>query len=432
MKIVLIGAGSYVFGPSILKQAIVDNQLEDVELALMDIDSEIVTRMAGVAQRMLAEYNRQEAITVTAHTTWDSALPGADFVICAVAIQGQKRFEQDVEIIRQYIPDHLVTEFGGIAGTSYSLRQIAMITQLTDAMKLHSPAAWLMNVANPLPRVSQAAHENGIKTIGFCSVAQEVHGRLWELWHGETAPYPFAIPRNDWEIVTAGVNHLSWVLTFRDRATGADLYPELRQRLSESSGETGQPQSEMLLRETGYLLSASDHHIRDFLEPFPGQPEHYEVFHGTPVERQARLNLLDAIGAGDEPWERMMTAIAWERPIDVIAAMQTNEPVVVEALNLVNTGQMPALPNGVFVETPVWVSADGIRPETVQLPDSVQDITRRTALISDTIVRGAINHDRSLIHRAIELDPTVIDKAAGIRAIDACISAHDDLIGEWK
>jgi alpha-galactosidase/6-phospho-beta-glucosidase family protein len=78
------------------------------------------------------------------------------------------------------------------------------------------------------------------------------------------------------------------------------------------------------------------------------------------------------------------------------------------------------------------VSSDGIRPETVQLPDSVLDITRRTALISDTIVRGAVNHDRTLIHRAIELDPTVIDKAAGIHAIDACISAHKDLLGAWE
>jgi hypothetical protein len=44
-------------------------------------------------------------------------------------------------------------------------------------------------------------------------------------------------------------------------------------------------------------------------------------------------------------------------------------------------------------------------------------------------VRGAMNRDRGLIHHAVELDPTVIDKAAGIRAIDACMASHADLIG---
>lgn len=36
---------------------------------------------------------------------------------------------------------------------------------------------------------------------------------------------------------------------------------------------------------------------------------------------------------------------------------------------------------------------------------------------------------RKLVHEAVESDPTVTDKSAGIEAIDECLKAHEDLIG---
>ena len=56
MKVALIGAGSFVFGPSILHETIVTHRLDDVELALVDLDSEAVELMAGVGRMRFALY----------------------------------------------------------------------------------------------------------------------------------------------------------------------------------------------------------------------------------------------------------------------------------------------------------------------------------------------------------------------------------------
>ncbi|HEX2621132.1 MAG TPA: hypothetical protein VHL11_13315, partial [Phototrophicaceae bacterium] len=187
LKIVVIGVGSYVFGPSMLSQVILEHRLEGIELALLDIDEQIVNLMAGVGQRMARETGVN--LQVTAYTNRQRAFEGADFVISSVVREMRKRYFMDRDIIERYIPGHLQTEFGGISGINNSLRQITLVREITDDMKRWCPDAWLLNVANPLPRVCQAAHENGVKTVGFCSVALDVYGTTWKIIKGERIHY---------------------------------------------------------------------------------------------------------------------------------------------------------------------------------------------------------------------------------------------------
>src|SRR4051794_31006363 len=156
-KIALLGAGSFVFGPSVLIDAITDHRMSGLELALMDPNRDAVDLMAGVGRRLARDAGVD--VTISAHTDQAPALDGADFVLCSVAVELRNRFLADVEVARRHAPDHLITEFGGIAGISYSLRQIAMIQGVCADMKRLCPKAWLLDVANPLPRVCQAAQE---------------------------------------------------------------------------------------------------------------------------------------------------------------------------------------------------------------------------------------------------------------------------------
>ena len=55
MKIAVIGAGSYVFGPSVLAQTYLEQGLPDVHLALVDPDLETVELLAAVGRRMARE-----------------------------------------------------------------------------------------------------------------------------------------------------------------------------------------------------------------------------------------------------------------------------------------------------------------------------------------------------------------------------------------
>jgi alpha-galactosidase/6-phospho-beta-glucosidase family protein len=438
-KVVLIGAGSYVFGPSVLDQAILQHRLPNLELALVDLDAEVVELMAGVGRRMARDSGLDTL--VTAHTDRTQALAGADYVVCSASPQIWRRFAMDCEIVDRYAPDHLVTEFGGIAGISYSLRQIALIEGIAADMLRLCPDAWLLNVANPLPRVCQAAHEMGVKTAGFCSVSIQGYGMLSRIFADrfadmpvhESYHYPFTAAREAMQATMSGTNHFSWLVDLRDRKTGEDLMPELRRRLAQGA-TSGHPHSEQIAREMGYLLMPGDDHMRDFVAPTTarkgegrGAPSH-----GSPDERQRRLNLMRDIGEGRQPWDELLVHPAWERPVDLIAGLSYGQQERLHSINLINRGQSPQLPQQVFVETACTVTAEGLTPDTVVLPYPITPAIQHTATVTDTIVRAARERSRALLYEAVELDPTILDKRAGAEAVDACLQAHADLLPAYR
>ncbi|MCY3024192.1 MAG: hypothetical protein NTW87_34890 [Planctomycetota bacterium] len=429
VKIAVIGAGSYVFGPTVLHDALLQQRLNGIELALVDVDREVVELMAGVGRR-IARDTGVNAV-VSAHTERTAALDGAAFVICSAARQVIKRFAMDCEIVDRLAPGHLVTEFCGVAGISYSLRQIALILEITADMKRLCPGAWLLNAANPLPRVVQAAHEDGIRTAGFCSASIGCYGLLWRIFRGATSTYPFAEGQAAWTAAMAGLNHFTWVVELRDKKTGADMLPELRRTIA-AGALSGQPLCERYAKETGYLLTCGDCHVRDFLPPAPGTDARREATHGSPGERERRLRLLAAIGAGEQPWDELFAHRSWEKPVDLVAALAFGKPAEFPSLDLINRGQIPSLPRNVFVETPCSASRDGVTPQTVELPREVQGYCQRAAEVTEAIVRAGMTRQRLLLDRAVELDPTILDKQAGRAALAECMKAHADVLPRYE
>lgn len=432
MKIAFVGAGSYVFGPSVLTQTYLEQRLASVHLALVDPDVETIDLLAAAGRPLAGE--QRLATTITTHAERPEALDGADFVLCSASPQTQRRFAMDAEIIETYIPGHLITEFGGVAGISSSLRQIAFIEAITDDMKRLCPDAWLLDAANPLLRVAQAAEENGIKTAGFCAVSLAAYSMLSEFLAGKRLDYPYDEGREKWQITTAGLNHFAWLIEFRERSTGADLLPVLRERLSAGDVSPNNPRSRLCLRETGFLLVPGDDHTHDFLTPPSSAPETAEApWHGDPGQRRQRHALLGQIGAGISPWADLQQNEAWEKPVAFIAALTGGKAAHFHLLNLLNAGrQIANLPPQVFVETPCEVAPGRVEPHRIALPQSVLPLCLRTAQVTDSIVRAAKARSVSLVYQAIQLDPTILDKAVGLRAIDSCLSAHADLLPAYS
>jgi alpha-galactosidase len=429
VKITFIGAGSFVFGPAVLAGVLRHHDLGPCELALVDVDADALGLMAAVARRVAATQRPQ--LRVTEHTHHDTALPGSDFVIHCAAPQLQSRHRTDRQIIERHAPDHLVTEFGGIAGLSYSLRQIAFIRSICEAVSRHCPKAWLLCAANPLPRVCEAAHRLGVRTAGFCNASLTGY-RLVERAMTDAPPpdtlTPFDALRRRFELLIAGVNHLTWIIAARDVASGDDLMPALR-RARDMGRRLGEPRSEQLLAETGYLTVCGDRHIQDFLPPPDAAPPRHDPWHGKAEERTRRREQLAAVAEGREPFDNLH--LAWEKPIDLVAGIVFGRDVPLHALNLANDGQIPQLPRGCMVETPAVAGSGGPAPQVVQLPPSVAALCRPTAELTSLIVRAALEQRRTLVHDVVDRDPTITDKAAGRTAADAVLEAHADMIGSF-
>ena len=428
MKITIVGAGSFVFGPSMLAQALLENRLDNCELALMDVDEDAVEAMAAVG-RFMATQSSLHGVTVSAHTNLDSALSGAEYVICCAAKQIASRYKTDCDIINRYMPDHRVTEFGGIYGIAYSLRQIALVEQIVGVMRRVCPNAWLLNISNPLPRVCQAAHEEGIKTAGFCSVSSNVLGQMWKLFTGKSTDYPWKDAEDAYAISIAGLNHCSFLLSAIDRSNGNDLRKELVSRLK-AGATMGSPRCERFAIETGFLLVPNDHHTADFLEPdnLPFHPD--APFHGSAEQRAHRIEELHRVSRGEYPVSTIIKNPSWERPIDFIQAYSRGGVASFHTLSLSNNDQhISNMPKDAFVETSCTVSEGTVTPSSHTMPSSTLPLLLRTAEITSLIVRAARTKDRGLVFECVNLDPTITDKQAGLRAMTASLDAHADIIG---
>ena len=432
MKIAVIGVGSFVFGPSVLHDAIVHHQFRGVHLALFDPNQQGMQLMAAVGQRMADEIRLP--IAITCHDAQAQAIDGADFVVSSAAVQVQKRFATDCRIISEIYPEHLVTEFGGVAGISCTLRQIALLRGLAADMLQMCPKAWLLTSSNPLPRVCQAVHQEGVKVVGFCANSSQVFDVIGRVMLGihETFPWPEASSR--FEVEMAGVNHFTWLARLTERSTGIDRTREFTAKLLRGEGGIAQerPMTMDLLRSYGLYPPNGDDHMTDFIAPTGQVPSLESSSHGTLEEREVRLRLLGSVATGAAPYRQIMGHRAWEMPMDFVAGMAQGIPVRFNSLNLANVDrQLPQLPEHVFVETAARVEQGRLIPTTHVLPDKIASLCSATAEVSHALVSAACRRSRSLLARAVELDPTILDKKRGMLAVAACMQAHADLIGSW-
>ncbi len=427
MKITLVGVGSFVFGPSALHDALFDRPLPDLHLALVDPNAELVELMAAVARRMARDASRN--VRISTHHDWPEALTGSDFVMCAAAVQIRRRFGIDLDIVRKTYPEHLTTEFGGICGISYTLRQVAMITRLATDMRRECPGAWLLCSSNPLPRVCQAAHEMGIRTAGFCSNSSAVFRAIGRLMLDEQEAFPWPKASQRFDPIMAGTNHLTFLLRLVDRVSGEDRTAEFNALALRPDGVPAS-RTRVLLEETGYFPPNGDQHMHDFLTPDPSSRSSLDIAHGSDDERQQRIELLRGGAENRLPVTAILDRRSWERPVDFAAAMTTATPLRFTSMNLVNEGQIPNLPAGVFVETPAEVGPGGPIPMRLALPNSVVKYCRPAAELNRVLTSAAMRSDRKTLRQAVEMDPTILDKTRGWRAMEQCLAAHADLIGD--
>lgn len=425
-KVAFVGAGSFVFGPSMLAQAILENRLEGLELALVDPSTEAVEAMAALGRRMAASVGLDTRLS--AHATSEAALDGADFVVNCAAVQLGRRYEIDRAILQETYPEHLITEFGGVYGIANTLRQCALVERLAEGMLERCPDTLLLDVANPMPRVCGMAQAMGVRTVGFCSVSLVGFRKLWEVFHGETIDYPFTEARKRYSVRMGGTNHLSWLVELHDWNEERDGMARLRERIMERQSPS---KSEAWARRTGYLPMSGDDHIQDFLPPEGLERPLTSPGHGDPAERERRWKTLLAASSGAGPWEPLLEHPSWERPFDLIRAMDGGDNASFSSLNLANEGQIPQLPRSAFVETMATADGSGPHPFPLDLPEPVVPYARAAAEMNLLLVRAARERSHALLDEAVERDPTILDKTKGRAAVARCLEAHRDLIGHY-
>ena len=282
-KIVVIGAGSASFGLTNLGAILGTPELHGSELCLVDINQQGLQSILKLAKRINTEWG--SGFTISGGTERREYLPGADFVVLSIAVDREKCWRLDHEIGIRYGIMHYA-ENGGPGALMHTARNLAVVMPILRDMEELCPDAWLLNFTNPVPRICiAAARYTKIKAVGIChqiGFGYMMAGNILSRDLGIPVPpdYVFRWDRifagadeygsikkraeEKLDILAAGINHFTWMLSIRDQQTGADLYPLLRERI-----KTHNPAFEPLTKEVfdlfGLFPVPGDCHLVEYL-----------------------------------------------------------------------------------------------------------------------------------------------------------------------
>lgn len=434
-NIVIIGAGSASFGPNTLATILRSPLLRGSRLGLVDLDVASLSRVKAVAERMNSAWDAQMAITASTERT--DVLPGADFVIVSIEVPPrEKLWRLDWEITLKHGLRQPYGENGGPGGLMHACRQIPPFMAIVRDMERLCPDAWLINFSNPLPRITRAVTRySHIKTVGKCHqivVGYALAAALLADHFGWDTPAGISLhsdPGNTGvirqmaglgherlAIKAAGLNHFTWMLDVRDKQTGEDLYPALR-AAAENPPPALEPFSMAIFRAFGLCPVPGDTHLCEYL-PWAHDPQAkpWEQYHlrlydwsGNEAYREFSHYMLDQMAGGQMSVEGMKEAES-EGAVELIEAISGNLNSYQEAVNIVNRGAIPNLPDETIVEVPAVASGAGIQGLTLPpLPAPVAELCRREAALVELVVEAAVTGSREVALQALLLDPMIND-----------------------
>ncbi len=174
-KIVIIGAGSTSFGPTILNDLFAHaDRLRGSEVWLVDVNTEALDLIARYAEKLNLAF--EQPFDFHATNARGEALPGARFVIVSVAVDRIAAWQLDWQIPLRHGVRHVLGENGGPGGLSHALRNIPLLLEIARDVERLAPAAVLLNFTNPLSRLCMALDRyTRVPFVGLCHQIYEGH-----------------------------------------------------------------------------------------------------------------------------------------------------------------------------------------------------------------------------------------------------------------
>lgn len=419
-RVVIIGAGSVEFTRSIVADLCSYDELHGgVAIALHDIDGERLTyakRAAdSIVRRTAAGY------AVEAHAVRRAALEGADYAINEIQVGGYPATLRDFEIPKKYGLRQTIADTIGTGGIFRGLRTIPVAVGIGNDMHEVCPHALLLNYTNPMAMVPWGVYAGTPfrNVVGVCHSVRDTHAFLART---------VGVPEEDIGFRTAGFNHQAFVLEFRERRSGEDLYPRLREIVDADPEGLGRRVRVEIFKRFGYFPTESSEHSAEYVPWFLAHDDQVERFRSELDEyiRRSDENL--------EEWERTKAALDRGEELDVeptselaseiIHSLETGTIREVYA-NVRNDGLIDGLPHDACVEVPCLVDANGLQPTRIGvLPPQCLALNRTFVNVVELTVHAVLEERRDLVYQAALLDPNT----AATLTIDQIVAMCDDLI----
>lgn len=416
VKITFIGAGSFGFTRTVLKDILTFPNLADAEIALMDINPERLNMSRACCQKIIDAGGYPAKLTT--HTDRRTALDGADAVVVTILSGGTDVWRHDILIPEKYGVGVSVGDTRGPSGVFRALRTIPeMLAICADVAEL-CPQAIFLNYTNPMAMLCHAMQlEFPQLTIsGLCHSVQGSANMLAQ-WLGKT--------EHDMDYVCAGLNHMSWYLKYE--CEGKDMYPLIREAIETREEVRNQSllRNELFLM-LGYYITESSRHNSEYSWWFRKRPELIKHYFppGTEVgDNGQTAALLHMYEKRDETWredlKKWLEDPEWDDDAKVEERLKRGNEYASSIINawtggelytfngnVPNHGVVTNLPQGACVEVPVMARRRRLQTIHVgDLPKPVLSLTALTANNEMMAVEGALKKDANLVLQSIMHDP---------------------------
>jgi alpha-galactosidase len=437
-KLVIIGAGSVSFGPSILGDLFsYAEKLRGAEVWLVDTNAESLQVMTAYAKRLNEATNHPYHLNKTTDRT--EALPGANFVIVSVAVDRLETWKLDWQIPLKHGVRHVLGENGGPGGLSHALRNIPTLLAIAKDIEQLAPNAMLLNFTNPMTRLCMAvARETNVKFVGLCHQIGEGYKLVNEALglvkadavHASQAWYSLVRAVEERiHITAAGLNHFTFILDVRDKQTGEDLYPLLRERLAQMPASF-ELMARRLMDTFGLFCATGDGHAGEYIgfaaDTIPLTGYDFGAYAKRGQEQWQRLR---AQADGSVPVQIQQTG---ERAIPIMDAMLHDLNQHELSANIINDGCIRNLPDEAVVEVPAVVNARGVHGVHVgALPRGLAALMRNQIELMELVVEAGVKGDRKAALQALLLDPVVHSYAQAEHMLDELLAVHKKYLPQF-
>ena len=406
-KIVFIGATSMSFGLSMLRDIFSSDELRGSTLTLVGIDAAALSKMTELAKLL----NKKTGAGLTIDQTTDrrAALAGASFVVNSTAIDRNRLWKLDWEVPRKYGIRHTLGENGGPGGLMFTLRTLPLVFDIVRDVEALCPNALFLNFSNPENRIIHALGKySRIRSLGLC------HGIF--MGQGAVADI-MGLPYEQVEVWGAGLNHSQCLVQIRDRKTGEDLYPRLREK-EKTYDASFLPLTRQVFRAFGYWMTCSDDHFGEYLAYGWEGGEHGYDFAADERGRAEFSATLDRVLAGAPVPADWLTP-SGERGAAAIGGIMHDKKRVLESGIVYNQEVIPNLPADAAVEVPVMADAAGIHPISLgPLPDAIAKLLTVQVQVQQLAIEAAVRGSKEIALQALLIDPVVNSATAAVKLLD--------------
>jgi alpha-galactosidase len=411
-RIVLVGAGSSSFGPSMFTDLYLSKVLGGSTIVLHDIDKE---KLEMIYELLIIE-NERVGNKFNLELTTDRAMAfkDADFIISSIEVGD--RFElrwQDHNIPLKYGARTRMGECGGPGGFFHSARIIPEIVKIVKDAENICPNAFFINFSNPMARNCLAIKRTtNIKFIGLCHQIEFFNFYF---------PKMLNKPLEELKMTVVGFNHFGFLIGLEDFKTGKNLMPEFNSKCLDYFKDKWDRfmfsnLTFEIYQRFGYFPHAGDNHIVEYLQfgdeytKIQDLKDWIELMDAEGKATYSRvLRYYKRLKQGRYPKKGMLRKKpSGERAIPIIEAILTDRNSYESSVNIPNDGLVNNLPNDIVIEGPITVNRDGVHGVKIgSLPKNIAALLRIEASIQDLCVEAILKRDKDLAIACLAIDTKI-------------------------